>query len=164
RTEELRERADLLDLASDAIMVRDLNGVVSFWNSGAEALYGWKREEMIGRNLHGVLATKFPVSYEKIESSLYETGRWEGNVVQVTGNGEEIPVSCRKALKIGRSGMPENILEIGRDMTASLRAEEALRTTEKHAAMGRVAGIIAHEINNPLEAIHNIFHLIRHHP
>jgi PAS domain S-box-containing protein len=164
RTEELRERADLLDLASDAIMVRDLNGIVSFWNSGAEALYGWKREEMIGRNVHDALATKFPVSYERIEASLYETGRWEGNVVQVTREGEEITVSCRKALKIGRTGLPENILEIGRDMTASLRAEEALRTTEKHAAMGRVAGIIAHEINNPLEAIHNIFHLIRHHP
>jgi PAS domain S-box-containing protein len=164
RTEELSERADLLDLASDAIMVRDVNGIVSFWSSGAEALYGWKREEMIGRNLHEVLATRFPVSYQGIEASLYETGRWEGNVVQVTREGEEITVSCRKALKVGRSGSPENILEISRDVTASLRAEEALRATEKHAAMGRVAGIIAHEINNPLEAIHNIFHLIRHHP
>jgi PAS domain S-box-containing protein len=164
RTEELSERADLLDLASEAILVRDLNGIIRFWNTGAEVLYGWKREEVIGRKLHDVLATKFPAPYDRIESSLYETGRWEGNVVQVTREGEEITVSCRKALKIGRSGLPENILEISRDVTASLRAEEALRATEKHAAMGRVAGIIAHYINNPLEAIHNIFHLIRHHP
>jgi len=164
RTEQLSERADLLDLATDAIMVRDMNGVVRFWNSGAETLYGWKREEIVGRKLHEMLATKFPVSLDKIESTLYETGRWEGNIVQLTRYGEEITVSCRKALKVGRSGLPENILEISRDMTASLRAEEALRTAEKLAAMGRVAGIIAHEINNPLEAIHNIFHLIRHHP
>ena len=98
RTEELSERADLLDLASDAVMVRDLNGIVSFWNSGAEALYGWKREEMIGRNIHEVLATKFPIPYTRIESSLYETGHWEGNVVQHTRDGDEITVSCRKAL------------------------------------------------------------------
>ena len=164
RTEQLSERADLLDLATDAIMVRDMNGVVRFWNSGAEAMYGWKREEIVGRMMHEVLSTKFPVEFSEIESHLYQTGRWEGNIVQLTRYSEEITVSTRKALKIGRSGVPEAVLEITRDVTASLRAEEALRTAEKLAAMGRVAGIIAHEINNPLEAIHNIFHLIRHHP
>ncbi len=56
------------------------------------------------------------------------------------------------------------VLEVNRDMTAQLRAEEALRETEKLAAMGRVAGIIAHEINNPLAAITNIFYLLRNHP
>jgi len=164
RTEELSERADLLDLASEAIMVRDMSGIVRFWNSGAEALYGWKREEIVGRSLHEVLATRFPVAFREIEASLYETGRWEGNLIQFTRSGDELTVACRKALKIGPSGLPEAILEISRDVTANLRAEEALRTAEKLAAMGRVAGIIAHEINNPLEAIHNIFHLIRHHP
>ena len=164
RTEELSERADLLDLASDAIIVRDTSGTVRYWNSGAEKLYGWRREEMIGKNLHKVLATKFSVPFNRIEASLHETGRWEGNLQQVTRDGEAITVACRKALKNGKFGMPETILEISRDITASMRAEEALRTAEKLAAMGRVAGIIAHEINNPLEAIHNIFHLIRHHP
>ena len=56
------------------------------------------------------------------------------------------------------------MLEVNRDITAELRAEEALRETEKLAAMGRVAGIIAHEINNPLAAITNIFYLLRNHP
>ncbi|MBV8671842.1 MAG: response regulator [Acidobacteriaceae bacterium] len=163
RTEELSERADLLDLATDAIMVRDMSGNVRFWNSGAEKLYGWRREEMIGRKLHDVLKTKFSVPVSRIEASLHETGWWEGNLQQVTRSGEPITVACRKALKTGKSGKPEAVLEISRDITASLRAEEALRTAEKLAAMGRVAGIIAHEINNPLEAIHNIFHLIRHH-
>ena len=163
RTEQLSERADLLDLATDAIIVRDMAGYVRFWNSGAENLYGWRREEIIGQSLHDVLATKFSVPTSTVEASLYETGRWEGNLQQVTRGGEPLTVACRKALKIGKSGKPEAILEISRDITASLRAEDALRTAEKLAAMGRVAGIIAHEINNPLEAIHNIFHLIRHH-
>ena len=56
------------------------------------------------------------------------------------------------------------VLEVNRDITAQMQAEEALRETEKLAAMGRVAGIIAHEINNPLAAITNIFFLLRNHP
>lgn len=163
RTEELRERADLLDLASEAIMVRDMDGRLRFWNSGAEDLYGWKREDILGKNIHEVLATKFPVPFGRIELSLRETGRWEGNLMQRTRDGQEITVACRKALKTDKAGSPLAILEISRDMTATLRAEQGLRNAEKLAAMGRVAGIIAHEINNPLEAILNIFHLLREH-
>ncbi|WP_158748692.1 ATP-binding protein [Acidobacterium sp. S8] len=163
RTEELRERADLLDLASEAIMVRDMNGVVLFWNSGAETLYGWTREDVIGQDLHTILSTRFPVPVSDIESSLLKTGRWEGNLVQFTRDGREVTVACRKALRNERAGAPGVILEISRDMTERLRAEDALRNAEKLAAMGRVAGIIAHEINNPLEAILNIFHLLRGH-
>jgi PAS domain S-box-containing protein len=163
RTEELRERADLLDLATEAIMVRNMDGTLRFWNTGAELLYGWTREEILGKSIHEVLSTRFPVPFPKIEASLRETGRWEGNLIQRTRDGQEITVACRKSLKTDKAGFPLAILEISRDITATLRAEQGLRTTEKLAAMGRVAGIIAHEINNPLEAILNIFHLLRSH-
>ena len=53
----LRERADLLELASEAIMVRSLDGTLQFWNAGAEALYGWRREEVLGKNVHQILQT-----------------------------------------------------------------------------------------------------------
>lgn len=163
RTEELRERADLLDLASEAIMVRNMDGTLRLWNSGAELLYGWKRQEILGKRIHEVLSTRFPIPFNEIELSLRETGSWEGNLVQHTRDGREITVACRKALKTDNAGAPLAILEISRDITATLRAEQGLRTTEKLAAMGKVAGIIAHEINNPLEAILNIFHLLRRH-
>ena len=163
RTEELTERADLLELATDAIMVRDMDGTIRFWNSGAEALYGWPRQEVLGRNLHSTLATQFPAPFPDIQSKLLKTGHWEGNLVQRTRDGREVTVACRKALKNDKAGAPAAVLEIGRDITERIRAEEALRNAEKLAAMGRVAGIIAHEINNPLEAILNIFHLLRDH-
>jgi PAS domain S-box-containing protein len=158
----LRERADLLELATEAIMVRDLNGVLQFWNAGAEALYGWQRHEVLGKKIHEVLQTGFPESSfgsEDAESALAENGKWYGDVTQVTRDGREIVVASRQALKAEGSA----ILEINRDITAQLRAEDALRKAERLAAMGRVAGIIAHEINNPLESITNTFYLLRNH-
>jgi len=75
--DQLRERAELLELASEAIIVRDRVGVVHFWNAGAEALYGWNREEMLGRNLHRTLQTQFPNALSEMRESIARTGRWE---------------------------------------------------------------------------------------
>ena len=158
--ELLRERADLLELATEAIIVRDMKGAILFWNAGAEALYGWQREEILGKSVHQVLQTKFPMDYSSVQETLARDGKWEGNLTQITRDGQEVVVACRKALKAGGNA----VLEINRDITAQLKAEDALRKTERLAAMGRVAGIIAHEINNPLEAITNTFYLLRDHP
>jgi PAS domain S-box-containing protein len=155
-----RERAELLELATEAIIVRDLNGAIRFWNAGAESLYGWKREDVLGRDLHQLLRTNFPVSRATTEQALFTHSSWEGNLCVRAKDGHELIVATRKVLNRERSG----ILEIQRDITAQMQAEEALRQTEKLAAMGRVAGIIAHEINNPLEAITNAFYLLRNHP
>jgi PAS domain S-box-containing protein len=167
RTEELRRseeqfrtRAELLDLASEAIMVRDLKGVIQFWNAGAEQLYGWSRDEAVGQDLHSLLRTVFPASREVIETALREKGTWQGNLLQKTRDGSELIVACRKTM----NHQDAAVLEVIRDITAQSHAEEALRETEKLAAMGRVAGIIAHEINNPLAAITNLFFLLRNHP
>ncbi|MGD0735013.1 MAG: ATP-binding protein [Terracidiphilus sp.] len=167
RTEELRKsqeqfrlRAELIELASDAIIVRDKEGLIQFWNAGAEALYGWAREEMLGQDMHRMLQTVFPVPREEVKTALSERGSWQGVLTQKTKNGAEIIVACRKTLNDEGNA----VLEVIRDITAQLRAEEALREAEKLAAMGRVAGIIAHEINNPLAAITNIFYLLRNHP
>jgi PAS domain S-box-containing protein len=156
----LRERADLLELATEAIIVRDLNGLLLFWNSGAEALYGWQRDEVLGKPIHDILQTHFPVTDAEIQSELATSGSWEGNLTQTTRNGHELVVASRLALK----ARGDAVLEINRDITSQLQAEDALRKAERLAAMGRVAGIIAHEINNPLEAISNTFFLLRDHP
>jgi PAS domain S-box-containing protein len=167
RTEELRqseahhrERAELLELATEAIIVRDFQGAIRFWNSGAEALYGWPSDEVVGRNLHQTLGTVFPASKEEAEGELHTKRSWQGNLVQHARDGREIIVSTRKV--VNREG--DAVLEIQRDITSQIQAEEALRQAERLAAMGRVAGIIAHEINNPLEAITNAFYLLRNHP
>ena len=156
----LRERADLLELASEAIIVRDKAGIIQYWNSGAEELYGWKREEVLGKSIHLILNTESQEESLDVDAVLSQTGTWDGNLVHVTREGLEVTVASRQAVKAEGN----SILEINRDITAQLKAEEALRKTERLAAMGRVAGIIAHEINNPLEAITNTFYLLRDHP
>lgn len=166
RTDELRRseadfrvRAELLDLASEAIIVRDMNGLIRFWNAGAETLYGWSRQEALGKDLHGLLQTVFPVPRAEIEHKLAGSRAWHGNLLQQTRGGQGIVIACRKTLN--HEG--DAVLVVNRDITTQVKAEEALRESEKLAAMGRVAGIIAHEINNPLAAITNIFYLLRHH-
>jgi PAS domain S-box-containing protein len=164
RTEELRERADLLDLATEAIMVRDLEGRVQFWNTGAEELLGWRRAEVVGRHIRETVQSRQYDCEGDSAEALLRTGRLDGNLVQYTRDGNEIVVASRQAVKTNADGIATSILEINRDITATLQTEEALRKAERLAAMGRVAGIIAHEINNPLEAIINAFYLLRDHP
>lgn len=158
--DEFRTRAELLELASEAIIVRDLDDRVLFWNAGAESLYGWLREEICGKSMHRVLRTIFPVPRNEVEAALRNEKWWQGNLTQHTKDGAEIVVACRKIMNRERTA----VLEVGRDITAQVCAETALLEAEKLAAMGRVAGIIAHEINNPLAAITNLFYLLRTHP
>jgi PAS domain S-box-containing protein len=154
----LRERAELLELASEAIMVRDGNGSIRFWNAGAEALYGWKREQVLGRDLKELLGAR-PEERKEIEAALAKNGRWDGNLKHRDKDGHELLVASRQAVQAGTGA----VLEITRDITAQAIAEEALRRNERLAAMGKLAGIVAHEINNPLEAITNAFYLLRRH-
>jgi PAS domain S-box-containing protein len=156
----LRERAELLELASEAIMVRDPAGTIRFWNGGAETLYGWSREEAVGQNAYKLLETELPGGNATISRALEGQGRWEGKLRQRRKNGDEIVVASRHAVQASHAA----ILEINRDITAELLAEEALRRNERLAAMGKLAGIVAHEINNPLESITNLFYLLRTHP
>lgn len=160
RSAELRERADLLELATEAILVRNAEGVIRYWNAGAETLYGWTRDEALGRNAHELLGTDLLTVLPQIQAGLAAEGRWDGNLRHRRKDGREIVVASRHAVHESASV----VLEINRDITAQVMAEEALRRNERLAAMGKLAGIVAHEINNPLEAITNTFYLLSQHP
>ena len=129
--EELKKRAALLNLAHDAIIVRDIDSRIVFWNPGAEKTYGWTAQEAIGRVSHELLQTRFPVSREDVDFTLQEKGEWEGELRHVTQHGTEIVVTSRQSLRRDEHGAGATILEINRDLTERKKAEEAARRSEK---------------------------------
>src|SRR5271157_3275458 len=123
----LRERAALLDLTHDTVFVMDMEGVIKFWNRGAEERYGWTAEQAVGRFVHGLLETVFPAPVEQIKAELERAGRWEGELRHSRKDGTHLVVASRWSLERDEQGAPAAILETNNDITERKRAEEALR-------------------------------------
>ena len=129
----LREQAALLDLARDAILVRDPEHKITFWNRGARETYGWTEEEAQGRVAHILMKTEFPEPMGKINKRLLDEGHWEGEVVRSRKDGRRIIVETRWAVLRGNERRkPGAILEISRDITGRKRTQEALRTASAY--------------------------------
>jgi len=160
--EEIRKQAELLSLAHDAIIVRDPESRVIFWNQGAENTYGWTAEEAIGRVTHELLQTRFPVSREAVDVAIQERGEWGGELTHITRKGAAIVVTSRQSLRRDERGTAAAILEINSDITERKRAEEALSKAQAELAhvtrvttLGEMTASIAHEVNQPLAAVVN---------
>lgn len=159
-TLRLKNQAALLDLTHDAIFVRDANDVITYWNRGAEELYGWTAEEAIGRKTADLLQTHFPMEAARVQAEFFKTGRWEGEVSHVRRDGTEVVVGTRWALYRDKHGKPVATMETNSDVTDRRKVEDALRKTQtelSHVArvttLGELAASIAHEVNQPLAAI-----------
>ena len=127
----LVEQTRLLDLSNDAIIVRDVDDRIIYWNHGATELYGWTRDEAIGQDLHTLLRTEFEVPFADLIATLQQQDRMEGEVVQVTRDGRRITAFCRWALDRDAQGRPGAILTTCNDITARKRTDTALRASEE---------------------------------
>ena len=119
----LREQAQLIDLAHDAIIIRDMKGTIIFWNHGAETIYGWQREEALGHNASALLQSQMDVPPEEFKTQLTATGHWEGELTRSTRDGQHIVVSSRWALQCDGQNQPLSMIEISNDITSHKRAE-----------------------------------------
>jgi len=160
--ETLREQANLLNLTHDAIFVRDINGVITYWNRGAKELYGWSAEQAEGKIARELLKTVFPIPRERIMAELLSSGRWEGELVRTKKDGTHLVVASRWSLQRDARGTPVAALETDNDITERKRAEEErerLRQLEADLArinrvgiMGELAASLGHEIMQPIAA------------
>ena len=123
----VEEQAALLELAHDAIFVRDLDGRVTYWNRGAEQTYGWTKAQALGQTSHQMLRTEFPKPLRDIEEEVFRAGRWEGELVHTRRDGARLVVESRWALQRDAHGAPKAILEVNRDVTRRKRTEEQFR-------------------------------------
>ena len=123
----LRERASLLDLTHDTIFVRDMQDAITYWNRGAEELYGWKAEQALGKVTHQLMQTAFPAPLEQIRAELLSAGRWEGELVHTKADGTLVVVASRWSLQRDENDRPLAILETNNDITERKRAEEEMR-------------------------------------
>ena len=176
--ETLRKQASLIDLSPDAIIVRQLDGVITFWSKGAEKLYGWTKDEAIGQDINKLLTAEFPQPIEEILKTLKLEGKWSGEIVHTTKNGDKVVMQSYWLAKFGGDGKIAEMLESNVDITERVRLQtkleesavlveeyanqmeelanqraEQLKDAERLAAIGATAGMVGHDIRNPLQSI-----------
>ncbi len=152
--EKIREQAALLDVTADAILVRDLENRVIFWNKGAENIYGWRTEEAYGKNASELLYDdEPPPEVETAYLTVISKGKWQGELNKVTKSGKQILVASRWTLVYNEDGTPKYILTVDTDITEKKQLESQLFRAQRLESIGTLASGIAHDLNNILTPI-----------
>jgi PAS domain S-box-containing protein len=151
--DRVREQAALLDLASDAILERDLGGKVRFWNKGAARLYGWSAGQAIGNQWASLFSKEDKQALEAAEQELLARGEWTGELRKQTQSGQEVIVSSRWTLLRDERGNAYSILIIDTDITERKRLESQFLRAQRIEGIGTLATGMAHDLNNILAPI-----------
>src|SRR6202166_3378156 len=156
---ERTQQASLLNLTHDTIFVRDLGDVITFWNLGAQELYGWTAEEALGKHSQQLLQTVFPAPVNDIRDELLRTGRWEGELQKTRADGSQVVVASRWSLRRDGQERPVAILETNNDVTERKRREQEIEALNLELAKRSTE---LESINKELEAFaYSVSHDLR---
>ena len=147
------EQAALLDKAHDAIVVRDLNNHVMYWNKAAELLYGYTAEDAMGRNSEELFYKNSPPKLPEMERALKKNGEWYGEIKQFKKDNTPVIIDCSKTLVRDEEGNPSSILTINIDITEKKKFEAQILRVQRMDGIGTLASGIAHDLNNLLAPI-----------
>jgi PAS domain S-box-containing protein len=150
---KLREQAALLDLTPDAILVRDLEDHVLYWNKGAERLFGWTAEEAVGRKAQELHLKESDDYFYEAKRILLEKGDWSGEFRLATKSGEKLDVESRWVLVRDQDGNPKSVLVINTDITEKKILEAQVIRAQRLESVGTLAAGIAHDMGNILSPI-----------
>ncbi|MEO1185963.1 MAG: PAS domain S-box protein, partial [Cyanobacteria bacterium J06636_27] len=151
---QLREQAALLDIATDAIIMRDLSHKILLWNKSAEIIYGWTEEEVIGKNAKELLKPEiYSGQHQDIYSQVLQDGSWQGELRKVSKSGQEIIIESRWTLVKDEHHQPKSILTVDTDITQKKELEKQFLRAQRMESIGTLASGIAHDLNNVLSPI-----------
>ena len=154
--------AAIVESSTDGIISKDLHGNVTSWNQGAEAIFGYTAEEMIGSSIQKIIPLDLQHDEQRILQTIARGERIQQfETVRLAKDGRRVDVSLTISPVKDDKGTIVGAAKIARDISQRKEAERALRTTERLAAVGRLAATVAHEINNPLEAVTNLVYLAK---
>lgn len=161
--EEARFRlAAVIASADDAIVSKDLNSIVRSWNPGAERLFGYQADEMVGQSIRRIIPEELQDEEDMILAKIRAGERVEHfETTRVRKNGETIEISVTISPILDDAGQVIGASKIARDISEKKRIQRVLIQSEKLSASSRMAAIVAHELNNPLEAVQNLIYLAR---
>ncbi|HEX5085953.1 MAG TPA: ATP-binding protein, partial [Blastocatellia bacterium] len=151
--EELGEQAAMVNLAQDAIIVRDLSDRILFWNKSAERIYGWTAEEATGRDVKEMQFRDSLFQFEQANRAVMEKGMWSGEMRQVARDGGELIMDCSMTLMRDEAGNPKSILSINTDVSEKKKLESQFLRAQRLESIGTLASGIAHDLNNILSPI-----------
>jgi PAS domain S-box-containing protein len=150
--EKIREQANLLDIAQDAIVVRDLDDNIVYWNNSAERIYGWKRDEAIAKNASQLLHTEAD-SIKHALLAVKDKGSWFGELNQITKMQKPLVMESRWSLVRDEYGRPKSILTINTDITDKKSIEQQFLRAQRLESVGTMASGLLHDLNNILTPI-----------
>ena len=151
---QLREQAALLDIATDAIIMRDLSHKILLWNKSAEIIYGWTEEEAIGENAKELLKPEiYSGQQQDIYHKVLQDGSWQGELKKVSKSGKEIIIESRWTLVKDEYQEPKSILTVDTDITQKKELEKQFLRAQRMESIGTLASGIAHDLNNVLSPI-----------
>lgn len=159
--QKIREQAALIDIATDAISVQDLENRTIFWSQGAERLYGWTAAEALGKKISELIYKDLHSAELAIAThNTLEQGSWQGELENISKTGKTIKVASRWTLVRDESGKPKSILVVSSDITEKKKLEQQFYRAQRLDSLGTLAGGIAHDLNNILTPILMISQLI----
>jgi PAS domain S-box-containing protein len=162
--ERVREQADLLDIAHDAISVLDLDGRVLYWNHAAEKLYGWPVEEALGHDASRLFFEEVPAEFIQALEATLKYSAWNGELRQVHRDGRPVIVHSRATLVRDAAGRPKSILFVSTDVTEKKSLEARFLRVQRLETIGAMASGIAHDLNNVLAPVSMAVDVLRLRP